>query len=148
MKKFIEFVTEIFDTPVKVKKKKSISPHHHIYSFKHNGVPYSVHVYHSFMDKKRADVDFEDTGRDEEEATTTTGSQRYSASGVISGVHKALRMHNEEHPHIEHYAFDSSLEKNSEVNPARDKLYAAITRRAKGKVYGSSFKIPASALRK
>lgn len=147
MKSFKQYITELFDSPVKVKKIQTIGSHHHVYMFRVNNIPYHVHVHHMFSDKGKADVDFGDRTEKPEDSMTTTGKQGSSASAVFAGVHKALRMHQKENPHINTYTFDASNEKSGDVNPARKKLYGAMVRRVGGKQYGNSFKIPASALR-
>lgn len=147
MKSFKQYITELFDAPVKVKKIQTIGSHHHVYMFRVNNIPYHVHVHHMFSDKGKADVDFGDRTEKPEDSMTTTGKQGSSASAVFAGVHKALRMHQKENPHIDTYTFDASNEKSGDVNPARKKLYGAIVRRHGGKQFGNSFKIPAEALR-
>jgi hypothetical protein len=147
MKSFLQYITELFDAPVKVKKIKSKSPHMHEYDFKVGKTPYRVTVYHRFLHPNHAEVDFVDKSKPSDEFMSTTGSQRHHASQVFAGAKTALQMHNSEFPHIEHYAFEASDEKTGGVNPARRSLYTAIARRSGGKAYGDSFKIPASALK-
>lgn len=147
MKSFKEFITELFDAPVKVTKVKNGTSHRHDYSFKVNNVPYQVSIHHMFAKKGMADVDFGDKTEKPEDSMATTGKQGSHASQVFAAVHKALRMHQAENPHIDTYSFDASYEKSGDVNPARTKLYGAMVRRAGGKQFGNSFKIPASALK-
>ncbi len=147
MKSFKQYITELFDSPVKVKKIQTIGKHHHVYMFKVNNVPYHVNVHHLFASPNMADVDFNDRSEKPEDSMTTTGKQGHNASGVLAGVHAALRKHQKENPHVDTYLFDASTEKDGDVNPARTRLYGAIAKRAGGKAYGNSFRIPSSALK-
>jgi hypothetical protein len=147
MKSFLQYITELFDAPVKVKKIPNGTSHRHDYTFKVNNIPYHVSIHHLFADKGKADVDFGDKSEKPEDSMTTTGKQGTNASAVFAGVHKALKMHQAENPHIDTYTFDASNEKSGDVNPGRTRLYGAIVRKHGGKQFGNSFKIPAESLR-
>lgn len=148
MKSFLQYITEIFDSPVKVDKIQSIGKSYHVYGFRVNNIDYHVKVEHLYSEPSKADVTFEDrSSKDRSDAMTTTGKQRQHAAEVFAGVKKSLIKHKLEHGHVEHYLFDASEEKSGDVNPARIKLYKAIANKMGGKAFGNSFKIPASSLR-
>jgi len=146
MKRFKEFVTELFDTTVKYKHKKGYNPGHHIYSFTVNNVPYNVNIHHMGLDKKKAEVDFTDTSKPSDENMSTTGSQREHVGKVFGAVKQIMADHGRKHG-IERYYFQASNEKEGGTNPSRKKAYLAMARRLGGSGSGTSFTVPSPHLK-